>query len=103
MARINERNNSEPRKLFERITFKEFVETHWKPYTVKKKFQVSTLDNRLNILENHILPFFSAKLMREVQPSDISRFLREKAASEKEYADGTMQVFYSILRMMFDL
>src|SRR5687767_13884708 len=42
MARINERNNSEPQKLNANITFKEFVETYWKPYAVKKKLQVST-------------------------------------------------------------
>jgi integrase len=101
MARINERDNTEPQKLNAKLTFKEFVETYWKPYTVKKKQEISTIDNRYSVLNIHLLPCFGSKLMREVQPSDISKFLQGKA--KDGYADNTMQGFYAVLRLMFDL
>jgi integrase len=103
MAQVNERNNSEPQKLNAKITFKEFVESYWKAYAVKKKLQVSTLDHRNTILDLHILPYFGNKLMQDVQPSDISKFFQLKAKSEKAYSDNTMQAFYGILRVIFDL
>ncbi len=101
IRRFTERNNAEPQKLFEKVTFREFVEPHWKPYTVKKKLQVSTLYQRERILGTHILPFFGSKMMRDIQPSDISKFLRERI--DEEYADNTLQNFYAILRVIFDL
>jgi integrase len=100
---INEHNKTEPKKLHAKLTFKEFVESYWKAYTVKKKFQISTLDHRNTILDLHILPFFGDKLMQDVQPSDISKFFQLKAKSEKAYSDNTMQAFYGILRVIFDL
>jgi integrase len=39
--------------------------------------------------------------MRDVQPSDISKFRQGKAA--KEYSDSTMSAFYGILGVIFDL
>jgi integrase len=109
MAQVNERNNSEPQTLHLKITFKEFAESYWKPYTVKKNHQVSTLDQRTSILENHLLPFFGKKLMREIQPSDISKFLLQKAnetprkKGEENYSNSTMLAFYGVLRVIFDL
>src|SRR5687767_10357457 len=32
MAQINERNNSEPKKLYAELTFREFIETRWESY-----------------------------------------------------------------------
>jgi integrase len=103
MAQVNERNNSEPRKLNAKITFKEFVESYWKAYTVKKKLQVSSVDQRNSLLEIHILPYFGSKLMQDVQPSDISKFFQLKAKSKKEYSDNTLSSFYGLLRVIFDL
>ena len=74
MAQVNERNNSEPKKLNAKITFKEFVESYWKAYTVKKKLQVSSIDQRNVLLELHLFPYFGAKLMQDIEPSDISKF-----------------------------
>jgi hypothetical protein len=103
MAQVNERNNMEPKKLNARITFKEFVESYWKAYTVKRKLQISTIDNRNSVLEIHLLPFFGDKLMLDVQPSDISKFFQLKAKSKKAYSDNTMDSFYGVLRVLFDL
>lgn len=41
-AEINERNNSSPKKLLALVTFKEFIETYWKDYTMRENFQQST-------------------------------------------------------------
>jgi len=103
MAQVNERNNTEPQKLYRKITFKEFVESYWKPFAVKKKLQTSTMDQRKLILNVHLLPYFGEKQMRDVQPSDISKFLRKKAEAEKNYSNNTMHAFYGVLRLIFDL
>jgi integrase len=103
MAQVNERNNSEPKKLNAKITFKEFVESYWKVYAVKRKLQVSTVDHRNWILDLHILPYFGSMLMEDVQPSDISSFFQLKAKSKKNYSNNTMQAFYGFLRVAFDL
>jgi integrase len=103
MAQVNERNNMEPHKLISMITFKEFVESYWKAYAMKKKLQISTMDQRNTMLDIHILPYFGSRLMRDVQPSDISSFFQLKAKSEKKYSNNTMQAFYGILRIIFDL
>jgi integrase len=103
MAQVNERNNSEPQKLNVRLTFKEFVESYWKPFMVKKNLQVSTIDHHNSILDIHLLPFFGKRLMQDVQPSDISKFLQEKASAKANYSNNTMQNFYSMLRVIFDL
>jgi integrase len=103
MAQVNERNNTEPQKFNSKITFREFVESYWKPFAVKKKLQISTMDQRKWILDLHLLPFFGDKPMREVEPSDISRFLREKTEAEENYSNNTLQTFYGVLRVMFDL
>jgi hypothetical protein len=80
-----------------------FVESFWKPYTVKKKLQISTLDQRNMILNVHLLPYFGSRPMREVKPSHISKFLQGKAESEKEYSNNTLLAFYGVLRLLFDL
>jgi len=109
MAQVNELNNSEPQMLHFKITFKEFVESYWKPYTVKDKHQISTLAQRNSILDLHLLPYFGKKLMREIQPSDISEFLLQKTREtpkkwgEENYSNNTMLAFYGALRVIFDL
>ena len=103
MAQVNERNNLEPKKLNARITFKEFVGSYWKAHTVKKKLQISSIDQRNSLLDLHLLPYFGSKLMQDVQPSDISKFFQLKAKSEKEYSDSTLSSFYGLLRVIFDL
>jgi integrase len=70
---------------------------------VKKKLQSSSLDQRNSMLEIHLLPYFGNKLMQDVQPSDISKFFQLKAKSEKAYSDNTIDAFYRLLRVVFDL
>ena len=100
MARINERNNSEPQKLYADLTFKKFIETRWKAYTVTEKHQPTTLDLRDNLLENHLLPFFGKMKMREVQPTHISDFLEAK---QVKYSESTRPALYSLVRLVFEI
>jgi integrase len=99
---VNEHNNTEPKKLYEELTFKEFINTRWKMYRETAKHQPSTIENHDSLIKNHLLPFFKEKKLREVQPSDVSKFLHSKEKDEKLSAN-TMQSLYGLLRLMFDI
>jgi hypothetical protein len=71
MARINERNNTEPAKLYINITFKEFIETRWKAYAVAAKHQAPTLDAHNSMINIHLLPTFGEKKLREITPVQV--------------------------------
>ncbi len=101
IRRVNECNNSEPQKLYSRITFKDFLETHWKVYTVQAKHQISTIDTQNSLIQFHLSPVFDEKLMREVKPSDIGQFLHAKL--NQKLSGSTLQMLYGLLRLMFDI
>ena len=101
MARINERNNTEPQKLHLEVTFKEFIETRWKAYRKTAKHQPTTIENHDSLIKNHLMSFFQEKKLKEVQPSDISKFLQTKI--DEEFAANTLQNLYGLLRLMFDI
>jgi integrase len=101
IAAVNERNKNEPQKLDAKITFQEFVEQYWRPYAVRKKLQISTLDQRNMILDQHLFPYFGRRAMCDIAPSDIGRFLEAKA--EGGYSDNTLLSFYGFLHTLFDL
>ena len=101
-AEVNERNNTDPKKLYARLTFKEFIETYWKEYTLRQKHQVSTLYAREKMLEKHILPVFGHKKLLDIKPADISDFLSSLSLSGK-YADNTLRTTYGFLRGLFGL
>jgi integrase len=101
MARVNERNNSnKPLKVQEPVTFKRFIETRWKTYTVQAKYQPSTADSHNSLIKCHLLPFFGEMRMEDVQPADISDFFDGKRGKVSE---NTMQHLYGLLHLMFDL
>jgi integrase len=100
MAQVNERNNMEPQKLYINLTFKEYIETHWKAYTVTEKHQPSTLDLRNSLIKIHLLPFFGKMKLREVQPTHISDFLGKR---QSKYTGSTMRALYSLIRLLFEI
>jgi integrase len=101
MARVNERNNSDkPLKIQEPVTFKRFIETRWKAYTVQAKHQPSTVDNHNSFIKRHLLPFFGEMELGTVAPVDISDFLDSKRGKASA---NTMQNLYGLLRLMFDI
>jgi integrase len=102
MAQVNERNNSEPKKLYAELNFKEFIDTRWKMYRKAAKHQPSTIENHDSLIKNHLMPFFKDKKLREVQPSDISKFLQLKIDEDK-LSNNTMQNLYGLLRLMFEI
>jgi integrase len=101
MAQVNERNNMEPQKLYEKITFKEFIHTRWESYRKAAKHQPSTVVHHDSLTKNHLMPFFGNKKLREVQPSDVSKFLQMK--KDEKLSDNTMQNLYGMLRLMFEI
>lgn len=101
MARVNERNNSEPQKLYAEITFKEFIKTRWESYRRTAKHQPTTIENHDSLTKNHLLPFFKEKKLREVQPSDVSKFLQSRVA--EGLSGNTLQNLYGLLHLMFDV
>ncbi len=98
---VNGRNNSEPKKLYADITFKEFIQTRWKAYQKTAKHQPTTIENHDSLTKNHLLPFFKEMKLREIQPSDISKFLQTKI--DEKFANNTLQNLYGMLRLMFDI
>jgi integrase len=102
MAQVNERNNSEPQKLYVEMTFKAFIDTRWKLYRKTAKHQPSTIENHDSLIKNHLMPFFKDKRLKEVQPSDVSKFLQLKTDEDK-LSNNTMQNLYGLLRLMFDI
>lgn len=101
MARINERNNTTPQALYADLTFKEFVETRWESYRQAARHQPTTVESYNSLTKNHLLPFFGARKLREIQPSDVSRFLQSKI--DEQFAGNTLQNLYGLLRLMFDI
>lgn len=100
MTEVNERNNLEPQQLDAELSFKEFVEIHWKTYQ-RRKHQPTTIENHNSLIKNHLMPIFKNTKLREIQPSDIGRFLQAKV--NEQLADNTLQNLYGLLRLMFDI
>ncbi|MFL6278384.1 MAG: tyrosine-type recombinase/integrase [Blastocatellia bacterium] len=101
MAQVNRRNQAEPQQLDAEITFKEFIATHWEAYRRTAKHQPTTIENHNSLTKNHLMPFFKKRRLREVQPSDISRFLQSRI--DEGLAGNTLQNLYGLLRLMFDI
>jgi Site-specific recombinase XerD len=101
MARVNECNNTdEPILIVRRMTFKQFVETRWKAYTVKAKHEVSTIYQRDSMLKKHLLPLLGDRFLDEVTPSDISDLLDQL---QTKMSATSLLAYYSVLRLLFDL
>jgi integrase len=103
MVEVNEINNTGSDKPEQLLSFKEFVVAFWKPYAVQKRHEISTLDHRNWMLEVHLLPYFGSKLMRDIRPSDISKFMLSKSTDKANYSANTLSAFYAALRVIFDL
>jgi integrase len=82
------------------MTYGQFVEGRWKAYTVSAKYQPSTTDCYGSLIKNHLLPCFGSMRLMDIRPADISEFLDRLRPKMEAY---TLQSFYSMLRLMFDL
>lgn len=101
MARVNERNHTDkPRKVQEPVTFKRFIATRWKAYTMQAMHQPSTVDSHTSLIKCHLLPFFGEMELGVVAPADISDFMDSKRGKASA---NTMQNLYGLLRLMFEL
>lgn len=99
MAQVNERNNSDKPPEVQPLTFRQFVESRWKAYTVTANLQPSTIDCYNSLLKIHLLPRFGEMLLKDIKPMHVSECLE----SLHRKAANTLLSIYSLLRQMFDL
>jgi len=99
MAEVNFRNNTAPEKLFSDMTFQTFIDGQWQSYQKKNKHSPSSVYTRRVLLDNHILPAFGQKKLREIEPIQISEFLD----GLEGYAENTQSNIYGILHLIFEL
>lgn len=97
MARVNEHNNSDKPPEVQHLTFRQFVESRWKAYSVTAKHQPSTVDCYNSLLKCHLLPYFGDMLLKDIKPLHISEFL------EAFHAKKRVKMLYAVLRVMFSL
>lgn len=81
---------SRPRWL---LTFRQFVEDLWEP-DVLPNYKFSTQRPHRVLLHKHLLPYFGEMQLPEIQPSDVQRFLTEKA---REYSSKTVRHLRNLL------
>lgn len=99
---INERNNSRallgaPNAVA--ITFRQFIELRWRPYT-QTRHQISTINCHNSLIKNHLIPFFGEKPVADITPSDITDFLSSR---RDELSGNSLQTVYGVLSLMFEI
>jgi integrase len=99
MAQVNERNNSDKPPEAEHLTFRQFVESRWRAYSVTAKHQPSTIDCHSSLLKIHLLPRFGEMFLKDIKPMHISECLESLCRKSA----NTQLSIYSLLRQMFDL
>jgi integrase len=99
MEQINEQNNNPP-KLKHKGTFEEFINGRWTSFQTNRDLQPSTLSSYQSMINEHLLPAFGGKLLREITPADLTDFfdgLRGKVSPK--YASN----IYALLNTMFEV
>lgn len=78
--------------------FGEFVRRHYLPYIKSRKRSYET---DVSILDNHILPVFSNRLMEKISKAELVTFHSEKRQSG--YAAGTVDRLIILIRYIYNL
>ncbi|MFY9610021.1 MAG: tyrosine-type recombinase/integrase [Blastocatellia bacterium] len=100
MKNINERNSSRSRaRNAVVITFKEFIELRWRPYT-QSRHQISTINCHNSLIKGHLIPFFGEKPVANITPSDITDFFSDR---RDELLGNSLQTVYVVLNLMFEI
>ncbi len=60
------------------VTFRQFVEEHWKP-KVLPAFKPSTAESHAVLLRKHLLPYFGDRRLCDIGTADVQAFVMEKA------------------------
>lgn len=81
-----------------KMSFSEFVETHYLPYASARKRSVQT---DISVLRNHLLPAFGETSLSEISRADLVRFHTEKR--KQGYAPGTADRMIVLLRHILNL
>ncbi|HWN98691.1 MAG TPA: tyrosine-type recombinase/integrase [Blastocatellia bacterium] len=100
MKALNERNSSRSSaRNAVAITFDEFIELRWRPYT-QSRHQVSTINCHNSLIKKHLIPFFGGKPVADVTPSDITDFLSSRRG---KLSGNSLQTVYGVLSLMFEI
>jgi hypothetical protein len=94
MAQVNERDNSDKPPEVQHLTFRQFVESRWKAYTVTANLQPSTIDCYNSLPRINLLPRFGEMLLKDIKPMHVSECLE----SLHRKAAKTLLSIYSLLR-----
>jgi integrase len=63
------------------LTFREFVETHWKAYLDRKQIKLSTRSGYQSALDRHLLPALGGIRLAEIAPLHLEELLSAKTKS----------------------
>jgi integrase len=72
-----------PAQDVKRITFKQYVDEYFKPWLERQAFKPSTVSGYHSGLDTHLIPFFGDRLLAEIDPLDVERFVQSKVAAGK--------------------
>jgi integrase len=99
MIGVNQRNN-DPRAARRVNTFNDFTQTLWQSYLGGRELSPATVASYDSMLRRHIAPFFGPMRLRNVLPSDVTKFfdnLRGKVTNKY------LSNLYALLSVMFEL
>lgn len=98
---INERNNNRALSSASHavaITFEQFIDVCWRPYTQTQEHQISTINCHNSLIKNHLIPFFGEKAVADITPAEITDFLSNR---RDEFSGNSLQTVYGLLNRMF--
>ncbi|HZS47706.1 MAG TPA: site-specific integrase [Blastocatellia bacterium] len=98
VSTANLKNDSQPQS--NEPTLAEFAVGLWKSYLENRRVKASTIYSYQSMLDNHILPVFGRKRLREITTLDLTRFFDQK---RREKASKYALNLYALLNVMFEV
>jgi len=100
MIKVNEQNNNSkklPVLAHSDVTFREFLDEHWKSYSAKHKR--STKDCWGSLIKTHLLPYFGDKMLSEITPTDVQRFMD----GLRGFSANSLHSVYNLTKLLFEI
>jgi integrase len=85
------------------LTFRDFVEAIWKPYTERKGMKPSTRFGYECALEKHILPVLGDLKLANITPLHIENFVKAKSESKAKLHPKTVLNLLRLIQGIFSL
>lgn len=83
------------------LVFSALVESYLN-YCKNKSLKVTTLANKQQLIDKHILPFFADKLIGEINPDMIAEWQKGFLKSDVEYSSTYIYNINNLLKYIFD-